>query len=418
MNTDSLVISNGKLQKNLLNGKIVLITGAGGGIGYETVRSLIWLGAKVIIAEINKSKGKRTEAELNQEFGEGNAFFIHTDIGNDRSVRRLVKKTNSTFGTPDVIFNNATVANIGAVHEVGIDKWDLSYRTNLRGPVLLVSYFLPDMIKRNSGVIVFVPSSGAAPYMGAYEVFKTAQVELANTLSAELEETEVITYSIGPGIVKTETAHEAIEKLAPLYGKSVDDFYKMSENVLLTTEEAGAGFAASIVLASQYKGLEIGSIQALMDIGISIGEKKPDYTLGNKIELSEEEKSNVQTLFQNIKNTFIEQVEGWSNRPLFERQWVMRDFKKHMGASPEFFLQSLKEFEKKILVKEIPVDNYKELPLEKIYSYYQHQIDLLKGYERNPVKVREYSDIMNGWLEAINEFKACIDSIQARIINK
>jgi NAD(P)-dependent dehydrogenase (short-subunit alcohol dehydrogenase family) len=68
----------------------------------------------------------------------------------------------------------------------------------------LLEKLLPGMLKRKSGTVVFVPSSGAAPYMGAYEVFKTAQVELCNTLAGELEGTGVITFSIGPGIVKTD----------------------------------------------------------------------------------------------------------------------------------------------------------------------------------------------------------------------
>jgi NADP-dependent 3-hydroxy acid dehydrogenase YdfG len=128
-------------------------------------------------------KGKRVEEELNREFGGGSAVFIHTDVGNDKSVKKLVKKVFDTFGQIDILFNNATIAPIGSVHEVGICNWDLSYRVNLRGPVILISHILPFMLKRNSGIIVMVPSSGAAPYMGAYEVFKTSQVELANTLA-------------------------------------------------------------------------------------------------------------------------------------------------------------------------------------------------------------------------------------------
>ncbi len=144
-----------------------------------------------------------------------------------------------------MLINNATITPIGPVHQVGSKAWDRSYAVNIRGPVLLIEQLLPGMLKRKKGVIVFLPSSGAAPYMGAYEIFKTAQVELSNTLVAELESTGVITYSVGPGIVKTETAQKAIEVLAPLYGKSTSEFYLMNENYLLSSEEAGAGIAAS-----------------------------------------------------------------------------------------------------------------------------------------------------------------------------
>lgn len=401
MGESSLLISRGMLKKGQLKGQNVLITGAGGGIGYETARSLIWLGARVIIAEINKEKGKAAELQLNREFGEGSAVFVHTDIGNEKSVEKLAQYVFKNLGKVDVIFNNATVAAMGAVHKVDIVKWDSGYNVNVRGPVLLISHFLPDMLKRNSGAIVCVPSSGAAPYMGAYEVFKTAQVELCNTLSAELEGTEVVAYSIGPGIVKTETAHKSIEEIAPLYGKTVDEFYKMSENVMLTAEEAGAGFAASVALSSRYRGLEISSIQALTDAGIPIGEKKSDDSLF----ISEEQTENISRLFKPIQDTFTEQIGDWSRRPIFERQWLMRDFKKLMGAAPEYFLEVLKEFDKSLSENKVSVDRLQGLPLDKIYSYYMHQLELLKGYEKNPDKVKEYSVIMTGWMDAIEKFK-------------
>lgn len=404
MGTKALIISKGCLEEKQLLGNIALITGAGGGIGYETARSLIWLGVKVIIAEIDKAKGKKAEIELNREFGDGNALFIHTDIGDEKSVKRLVKRVYRTFGKLDIIINNATITAIGAVNDVGIEKWDSSYRTNLRGPVLLVTHFLPEMKKRNSGIIVFVSSSGAAPYMGAYEVFKTSQVELANTLNAELEETKIITYSIGPGLVKTETANKAIEELAPLYKKSTEEFYEMSKKIILSVEEAGASFAGSVALASQYKGLEIGSIQVLMDMDISISEEKE-----NTIKKLSEEKKQALILLKDISNTFSEQVEGWLNRPIFERQWIIRDFKKHTGAGTEYFKNQLKEIEKLIETNELSVSNNIKVEVEKLSSYYRHQIDLMKGYEKDLNKAIEYTNVLQDWIKKIDRFSESIE---------
>ncbi len=396
----SLIISNGNLKYNQLAGNVALVTGAGGGIGYETARSLLWLGIKVVIAEINKEKGKKAEIELNAQFGKNSALFIHVDIGNAKSVKKLAKEVIKRYGKLDILINNATITPIGAVHRVTIQKWDSSYQTNLRGPVLLVNHFLPQMLERNSGIIVFVPSSGAAPYMGAYEVFKTAQVELSNTLAAELENTGVVTFAIGPGLVKTETANTAIQEIAPLYGKSVAEFYKMSENVLITAAEAGAGFAVSVALASQYRGTETSSIQALMDAGIPIG--KPDKS--EQIQLTDAEKEQLSALLHEIRKTFMEQLEGWKNRPVFERQWVLRDFKKHTGYPPEYFVDKLKEIGDNLQNGLSLSGNIVQSPLEKLSVYYSHQIDLLKGYEKDPEKVKEYSEIMNQWISKIDEF--------------
>lgn len=404
---NELVISKGSLKRDQLAGKTVLLTGAGGGIGFEAARSLIWLGAKVIIVDIDKSKGITAEAKLNNEFGPNSSIFIRADIGNERQVKGLAKKVYKSYGDLDIIFNNATVAPIGAAHKVGIKKWDLSYRTNLRGPVLLLEYFLPKMLERDNGVIAFVPSSGAAPYMGAYEVFKTSQVELSNTLSGELEGTGVITYSIGPGIVKTETAKKAIAEIAPLYGKSEAEFYKMSEHVLLTVEEAGAGFAASVALAHNYSGLETSSSQALTDIGVVFQEQNEDTNIIYQTDTY----SSMLEVLREIKITFSEQVEGWKSRPVFERQWVLRDFKKYTGAAPEYFIDRLREFDERAQRNDLSKSSITELPVDKIAIYYKHQIDLLKGYEKNPEKVKEYSEQMRNWIDSIERFKELVREI-------
>ena len=188
----------------------------------------------------------------------GKIAFIHTDVGDEASVQHLYHETLKRFGKVDAIINNATIAVLGQVKDLPIEKWDISYRVNLRGPVLLARAFLPDMIARSHGVFVCVSSTGTA-YLGGYETFKAAQVHLANTLDAELDGTGVIAYTIGPGLVPTETASQAVAKLAPLMGMNVEELYALNENVVLTPEEAGAGFAVSIVFAERFKGMEISS---------------------------------------------------------------------------------------------------------------------------------------------------------------
>ena len=120
--------------------------------------------------------------------------------------------------------------------QVPVESWDASYRVNLRGPVLLAQALLPGMAERGSGVFVCVSSVGEA-YMGAYETFKAAQVHLGQTLAAELEESGVVAFTIGPGLVRTPGAEAGIAALAPLYGKSVEEFYAMS------AEQIGDTFA-------------------------------------------------------------------------------------------------------------------------------------------------------------------------------
>lgn len=395
---NSLSISKGAFSPDCLNNKTVLITGGGGGIGFEAARSLVWLGANVVIAEIDKNKGKQAEQLINNEFDTERAFFFHTDISCEKDIDRLGSFISKKFGALDVIINNATITPMGSIHKVGIKNWDNSYAVNLRSVILLIEKFIPDMIKRNSGIIVFVPSSGAAPYMGAYEVFKTAQVELCNTLAGELEGTNIITYSIGPGLVKTETALKGIETVANLMGITIEQFFQMNEKHLLSVESAGAGFAASVVLAHKYNGQEIGSIQALMDAQIIISENKENKTL----ELNEVEKVKLFDILSRIIKTYNEQYSGWLERNVFERQWVLRDFKKETGLSTEQMKDEMNSIFGTLQGDDWScLHNYLQT-IRKLQNYYKHQLNLLSKYEKNEQTLKENTKIINEWIDDLD----------------
>jgi NAD(P)-dependent dehydrogenase (short-subunit alcohol dehydrogenase family) len=217
-----MLISTGSLTRQSLAGQAAVVTGAGGGIGYEAARALIWLGARVVVAEIDSKTGKAAAGNLNQEFGPGSALFIQTDVGDERSIRHLYEQAIRGFGKIDIVLNNATVAPLGAIKDLSIQDWDGSYRVNLRGPVLLARAFIPGMIERHKGTFVCVSSTGMA-YMAAYESMKAAQVHMASTLSSELEGTGVTAFTIGPGYAPTHTAASSIPKLAKMMGKSADE---------------------------------------------------------------------------------------------------------------------------------------------------------------------------------------------------
>ncbi len=166
-----MLISTGNLQPGVLQGKIAVVTGAGQGIGLEAAKALAWLGANVMIAEINSKTGHPAAAEINELFGPGRAVFIQTDIGLEESVEHLKRTIEDAYGPVSVVINNATITPIGSAPKVSIDQWDASYRVNLRGPALLAIAFLPGMIERNEGVFVSVSSLGEA-YLTAYETLK------------------------------------------------------------------------------------------------------------------------------------------------------------------------------------------------------------------------------------------------------
>jgi NAD(P)-dependent dehydrogenase (short-subunit alcohol dehydrogenase family) len=397
-----MLICKGNFSRETLKGEVVVVTGAGRGIGFEAARALVWLGANVVVAEIDEKSGKAAEDALNMEFGAGKALFAKADIGNDTDIDRLAEVTAQRFGKVDVVLNNATVFPMGAIKDAAVDSWDFSYRVNLRGPVLLAKKFLPSMLQRGHGVFVCVSSSGAAPFMGPYEVFKTAQLELANTLSAEVEGTGVYAFTIGPGISKTPGFLEGGAKVASLMGMSLDELFELNKNAQISPEAAGVGFALAIAQAQRYHGQETSSIQVLREAKISFEEDEAqEQTTSTPQPQTQIEKpkqaQNVDELYQAVHKTFMEQSEGWKKRNLFERQWVARDFKKNTGMSIDEMQTTMKALGDSLKAKTSAAQFIEAV--NKVAGYYAHQQEQLRGFEKNPQKLAENLKITEGWIE-------------------
>ncbi len=371
--------------KKTLDNKIVLITGAGGGIGFETVKYFVIMGAKVIILENNKEKGESAEKIINSIYKDKVEFY-NINLAEENSILKMKEYVLNKYGCPDIVFNNAAILHLGEIGKVSSNDWDNGYLVNFKAPVLLVNCFIDEMRKRNSGTFVFVSSSGAVAYMGAYEIFKTAQVELSNTLSMELENTNIYSYTISPGLVKTETAMKSIEVVAKSMNISLEEFYEMNKQHIISIEDAALGFALSVLNAKEYNGQEIGSIQVLN----GLENKNESY-----------ESCNFELLSKVIK-TYEEQYLGWKERNIFERQWVLRDFKKCVGKSADEVYKMMKSMEKSKGI--LSTDEYKLL--ESLIVYWEHQYELLQGFEKNKEKLQENSNIIKGW---VLDIKTCIN---------
>jgi NAD(P)-dependent dehydrogenase (short-subunit alcohol dehydrogenase family) len=396
-----MLIEKGTLDRDSLKDQVAVVTGAGRGIGLETARALLCLGACVVIAEIDEQLAHRAETELGTQFDPARVLAIPVDVGDEAGVRRMARKVIERFGRVDIVINNATVTPMGAVWDVPIDQWDHSYRVNLRGPVLLAQQFIPEMIKRNRGVFACVSSVGQA-YMGAYESFKMAQTHLANTLDAELEETDVCAFTIGPGLVRTPGADAGIKALAPLYGKTVDEFYDMSREHLISAEEAGTGFAAAAALAPRFRGQEINSRHALVATGIPMATETTDQRAPVRPAGAEVNSAAALAMCRRVLNTLKEQSEGWSKRSLFERQWMFRDFKKNAGMPVEQWLKALSGLEEALEDGDWDAIHEQNVPVGALARYYEHLMILAQGYEKDPAKQLEQKRIMQGWIDEAN----------------
>jgi NAD(P)-dependent dehydrogenase (short-subunit alcohol dehydrogenase family) len=401
------LISTGNLTSESLADQVAIVTGAGTGIGLEAARALAWLGARVVIAEIDKKAGATATEGILKEIGPGKVIFVQTDIAEERSIQKLASKALHTFGRVDIVLNNAAVEPIGAVKDAPIESWDSSYKVNLRGPVLLARAFLPQMLNRNSGVFVCVSSVGGA-YMGPYEVLKRAQVELANTISTECEGTGVVSFVIGPGLVPdTRGAKEQIPKIARMMGKKVEEFEEMSKAALISAEAAGAGFAAAVALASHFRGQEISSSEALHAAGIELAEGAQVAT--DKV-LTTEEIAQAMGLCRVLRSSLGEQLRQWQSLGIFQRQWMTRDFSKRVGIPVERLLDKIAKLEQQLEAGKLGKAIRLEVPFLRLASYFGHLQEMTRDYLRDAKLRDEQILLQQGWKEAAEKLAALLGS--------
>lgn len=390
-----MILDKSNYYKNALHNKIVLITGGGGGIGIEASRAFAYMGAHVIIAEIDANKGRRAQNLITAEHLNGNVDFFQIDIADEKQIDKLYEYIMNKYTRLDVLINNAAVVPMGAIDAVSIFDWDLSYAVNLRAPVLLTKKFLSSM-QNTGGIIVFVPSAAPTPYMSAYEIFKTAQVEFCNTLCEEIEGTGIIAYSIAPGFVKTDTAVKAVEIVATSLGITTADFYKSLEEILTDAEIAGVGYAVSVVKAKQYNGKEIMSYQVLVESGLIGGGKEKTNIAKSNVDFD-----NLSLLFNSISDVFYDQYQNWQKKKLFQKQFILSDFKKQMGLSAESFKMQIEALQRQIQNSEWEDFFQSKNMFIKWRCFYEHQIKLLQGYEKNAEQLAKDIKFLNSWIEIL-----------------
>jgi NAD(P)-dependent dehydrogenase (short-subunit alcohol dehydrogenase family) len=156
---------------------------------------------------------------------------VVTDVSDPASVERMARQVERTLGPADLLVNNAgTTGPLGPMWEADVGEWWHSIEVNLRGPYLCSRAFLPGMIERRRGRIINLSTSAATvavAHMGAYVIAKTALIRFTENLAAELINSGVSVFAIGPGTVRTAMTDyilesEAGKKWLPWFRKLFD----------------------------------------------------------------------------------------------------------------------------------------------------------------------------------------------------
>ncbi|KAH7137372.1 hypothetical protein B0J13DRAFT_77658 [Dactylonectria estremocensis] len=189
-----------------LQGQVALVTGAGRGIGKAIALAFARAGANVICVARTE---REIEAVVTQiaERGDSKAIAVCADISDDLDLDRLINTAGKSFTSIDILVNNAGVDRIGTLeHETNFSDWWRVFEVNMKGPAALTHRLLPGMISRGRGIAIHIGSRNAIhnhPFMTAYSASKTALLRFHECLHLELQGSDVHTFYIQPGDVKT-----------------------------------------------------------------------------------------------------------------------------------------------------------------------------------------------------------------------
>jgi NAD(P)-dependent dehydrogenase (short-subunit alcohol dehydrogenase family) len=210
--------SGGKCKsKARLNGKTVIITGANTGIGKETALDMARRGARVIMACRDLQKALNAADEIRKKTGNGNVFVEMLDLASMDSIRKFSQKINAQEERIDILINNAGIMMCPKWRTK--DGFEMQFGTNHLGHFLLTNLLLDKIKKTGASRIVSVSSLAhergrmrwddlmsdkSYDPQEAYRQSKLANVLFTRELAERLKGTNVTTYSLHPGVIRTE----------------------------------------------------------------------------------------------------------------------------------------------------------------------------------------------------------------------
>ena len=203
----------------MLKGKSALVTGSTSGIGLAIARAMAAQGANVTINGLgDKAAIEKERSGIEKEFGV-KAVYSPADMTKPAEIADMVKTAEKTFGSLDVLVNNAGIQFVSPIEEFPIDKWDQILAINLSAAFHAIRAAVPGMKSRKWGRIISTASAHslvASPFKAAYVTAKHGLAGLSKTVALELATFGVTCNCISPGYVWTPLGREA----NPRYGES------------------------------------------------------------------------------------------------------------------------------------------------------------------------------------------------------
>jgi len=220
----------------MLKGKIALVTGSTSGIGLAYARALAAQGANITINGFGDAAAIETErAGIEKEFGV-KALYSPADMTKPAQIADMVHTTEQTFGSLDVLINNAGIQHVAPIEEFPIEKWDQIIAINLSSAFHTIRAAVPGMKSRKWGRIINTASAHslvASPFKVAYVSAKHGLAGLTKTVALELATFGITVNCISPGYVWTPLVEKQIPDTMKARGMTEE---QVKRDVLLAAQ--------------------------------------------------------------------------------------------------------------------------------------------------------------------------------------
>jgi NAD(P)-dependent dehydrogenase (short-subunit alcohol dehydrogenase family) len=185
-----------------LDGKVCVITGAGGGMGADAAVLFTEEGARVCVGDVDGDAAARVAGEVD-------GLAVQVDVGDSASVESMYRAAVDHFGGIDVLYNNAGIspADDASILETELDAWERVQAVNTRGVYLCCRHGIPYLLERGGGSVInvasFVAIVGAATSQISYTASKGAVLSMTRELGVQFARQGVRVNALCPGPVET-----------------------------------------------------------------------------------------------------------------------------------------------------------------------------------------------------------------------